>query len=106
MTQIAAAQQQMETAAWSIAAKLQAFHESLTPDEHLAIDTALRHLNARPDETAEDVAGYQTLNWTPSIVECVVWQERVRSAVEVLTLGYVSDFTPDCSQMPPPSQPA
>ncbi|MGH2585458.1 MAG: hypothetical protein ACRDJE_11140 [Dehalococcoidia bacterium] len=100
-------QQQMEAVARSASAKLLAFHEGLTPDEQRALDAALRHLNMRPDGTAEDVAGYeQKIDWKPSIVECVAWQEQVRGLVTLLTLGWVTDFTPDCSLMPPPSQPA
>jgi len=100
-------QQQIKAAARSASAKLLAFHEGLTPDEQRALDAALRHLTMRPDETAEDVTGYeQKIDWKPSVVECVAWQESVRSLVSFLTLGWVTDFTPDCSLMPPPSQPA
>jgi hypothetical protein len=108
MTAIATAeQQQLATAARSASAKLLAFHEGLTPDEQRSLDAALRQLSMSPDETAEDVAGYeQKIDWKPSVVECVAWQESVRSLVSILTLGWVNDFTPDCSAMPPPSQPA
>jgi hypothetical protein len=108
MTQIMADEQQLEAAAKSVATKLQAFHKDLTHDEHLALEMAVRHLAERPDDTAEDVAGYRDnqLPWKPSIVECVVWQQQARSLVETLTFGFITDYTPDCSQMPPPGQPA
>jgi len=106
MTNISADTLAFETAARSAAAKLQAFHEGLTHEEHVALNAALRRLDGRHDG-AEDVAGHQVkLEWKPTPLECVLWQERMRSLVEILTFGIVSEFTPDCSYMPPPSQPA
>jgi len=108
MTQVTADQQWTETAARSAAAKLQAFHEGLTPDERLVLDLVRQRLDTRPDETAEDVAGYRNneLNWRPSPIVCAIWQEQVRSLMETASLGFVTNYTPDCSQMPPPGQPA
>jgi hypothetical protein len=45
-------------AARSVAAKLEAFHESLTPDEQQKLDVALRSIGAGGGESAEDAAGY------------------------------------------------
>lgn len=108
MTQIAHDQQQwIEAATASVATKLHAFHQGLTPDEQQVLGAALRHLDVRPVDTTQDVHGYRDIiQWKPTIVECVVWQEQVRSLVEVLTLGLVSNFTPGCEHMPIPSQPA
>jgi len=58
MTQNTPTQQHVETAGRSAAAKLQAFHESLTPDEQQAIELGLRRLGARADESTGDAAGY------------------------------------------------
>jgi len=59
MTQITPDQQQMlEAAAKSVAAKLEAFHESLTSDEHQVLEVALRSIRQSGEESAEDAAGY------------------------------------------------
>ena len=102
MTQIATEQQQWEAARASAAAKLQDFDAGLTADERLALVRALQDV-----EGSADVDGYKDniLNWKPSPLGCLLWQERMRSLVEVLTLGIVSDFTPDCSSMLPPGEP-
>ena len=56
------------------------------------------------DDATHDVAGYRDmLVWRPSPLECMVWQGDIRQAVAILTFGLVSNFTPNCSQMPPPS---
>jgi hypothetical protein len=60
MSQTTEEQQQMEAAARSIAAKLQAFHDRLTPDEQHVLDSALRSIAAGADETADDTTGYLT----------------------------------------------
>lgn len=61
MTRITTDQQQrMKAAAGSAGAKLQAFHEALTPDEQLALDRAMRQVGAGAGEPADDAAGYST----------------------------------------------
>jgi hypothetical protein len=50
--------QQLAAASWSVSAKLQAFHDGLTPDEQRALDIALRRVGARADGTTEDATGY------------------------------------------------
>jgi hypothetical protein len=57
MTQIAADERRMR-AAGSAAAKLQAFHDSLTPDEQQVLDSALRRAGAREDATMGDATGF------------------------------------------------
>jgi hypothetical protein len=52
--------QRMEAAARSVAAKLQAFQESLTPDEQRALGAALRGTGATSGETTDDVLGHTT----------------------------------------------
>jgi hypothetical protein len=99
MTTIAPAQERLETAGSNAAARLREFNDMLTPDERQALDLALGHLIVRPD----DVSGFRDNRLQ---LGCVLWQEQVRSLVEVLTFGVMGDFIPDCSNMPPPGQPA
>jgi hypothetical protein len=61
MTQITPEHQRAETAGRSVAAKLQAFHQGLTPDERSVLDAALRQLGTHPDEATSDTAGYSTV---------------------------------------------
>jgi hypothetical protein len=65
LTQITEEQRQMEAAAERVAAKLKAFHDGLTPDEHMALDLALRQIGTPADEQAEDVAGYTMVGVGP-----------------------------------------
>jgi hypothetical protein len=103
MTTIAPVLERLEVAGSNAAARLWEFNEALTPDERRALDLALGHLIVRPD----DVAGFRDnrLHLKPSPLGCVLWQEQVRSLVDVLTFGMVSDFISDYSTMPP-GQPA
>jgi hypothetical protein len=63
--------QQME-AARSVAAKLEAFHDGLTPDEQRVLDAALRSIAAGGEETTEDATGYFSPVWLPLIVVKIV----------------------------------
>jgi hypothetical protein len=75
MTQTTEAQkQQMEVAARSVAAKLQAFHDGLTPDEQRVLDVALRSITEGAGETAEDATGYFSPIWLPLIVVKILEQ--------------------------------
>jgi len=56
MTQIT--EEQQRQAARNVAAKLEAFHESLTSDEQQVLDTALRRVGAEGNPTTEDASGY------------------------------------------------
>jgi hypothetical protein len=58
MTPIPTIWQRQETAGWSAATKLQAFLESLTPDEQQAIELGLRRLVVLAEESTGDAAGY------------------------------------------------
>ncbi|MGH2584074.1 MAG: hypothetical protein ACRDJE_04100 [Dehalococcoidia bacterium] len=59
MTQITDQQQQrLEDAARSVGAKLQAFHDGLSPDERLVLGAALQPFSAGADEPADDTAGH------------------------------------------------
>ena len=73
MTQPATEQeQQMEAAARSVAAKLQTFRESLTPDEQRVLDGALRSVAAGAGDTADDTTGYaSTLGYLTLIVNAL-----------------------------------
>ena len=60
MTERTPDQEQMAAAAGSVAAKVQAFLEGLTPDERLVFATALQPTVPEADEAAGDTAGYMT----------------------------------------------
>ena len=51
-------EQRLEAAARSVGAKLQAFHDRLSPDERLVLGAALRPSGAGADEPADDTAGH------------------------------------------------
>jgi hypothetical protein len=61
MTERALEQQQMEAAARGVAAKLQAFHAGLTPDEQQVLSLALRYSGADADEAAGDTSGHMVM---------------------------------------------
>jgi hypothetical protein len=61
MTQSTTEQQRLEAVARSVAAKFQAFHDGLTPDEHTALNLALQQIGTPADEPADDVAGYKVV---------------------------------------------
>ena len=59
MTQITDDQKQrLEDAARSVGAKLQAFHDGLSPDERLVLGAALQPISAGANEPADDTAGH------------------------------------------------
>jgi hypothetical protein len=62
MTPIPTIWQRQETAGWSAATKLQAFLESLTPDEQQAIELGLRRLVVLAEEATGDAGGYAMTN--------------------------------------------
>jgi hypothetical protein len=60
MTAVTPQQQRLTTASKTIAAKLQAFRDGLTPDEQTALGIALRRFDAQPEDAAEDTAGFSS----------------------------------------------
>jgi hypothetical protein len=81
MTEIATAEQQLEVAAGSASAKLQAFDEGLTPDEQRALALALRCLAAGGGDPNEDTAGHTIPGGPPLIAVTVAQQVAVRALV-------------------------
>jgi hypothetical protein len=51
-------QRRQDEAASGVAAKLQAFHDSLTPDEQRALGVALQQIATGAHESGEDAAGH------------------------------------------------
>jgi hypothetical protein len=81
MTQVTEEAQQMQAAARSVATKLHAFHDGLTPDEQQALDFALRRVGARGTVTSEDADGYAIfVGSLPLITVKIVEQLRQQSA--------------------------
>jgi hypothetical protein len=71
----------MDAAVRGVAAKLEAFHDGLAPEEQQAFDTALRRVGARGNLTTEDATGYAIpLGLLPLIVVNIVEQLRQQSA--------------------------
>jgi len=80
--------QQLAAAAWSVSAKLQAFHDGLTPDEQRALDIALRRVGARADGTTEDATGYIIpVGALPLIVVKIVEQLQQRGSTQQPSQG-------------------
>lgn len=87
--------EQLEAAAKSVAAKLQSFHDGLTPDEQQVLALALRQDAAQTDEPAGDTSGHLILAAGPlgplagvanPVVQTAIAVEQVRSMLRGLGL--------------------
>lgn len=85
----AALRRRLQAAGDQLPAKLQAFHEILTPDEQLAFELALQHISAGSDGSTDDVSGYwdtSNVHFTPG---GTLSGSQVGGLVKAATLGFI-----------------
>jgi hypothetical protein len=100
MAQIMTDQPRLEAAARSVAAKLQAFHEGLTPDEQMALDLALRQFGTEADGSEEDVSGHTWKLTATSTAGCRAQADQIWYLTNLLSLGFITEITYTCEVKP------
>lgn len=73
-------QAQMEAAAQSVAAKLQAFQANLSPDERALLQVAFGQMVSQSNEDGADTKGYLTPTYLPAV------SVRIQQEVNTLIL--------------------